>query len=683
MGKLGKIKGKLRLYIKWPLYLTLLLLVAGLGVYLISPQAGLLMVIVIIIYAAIAGGLYIYNKPSIYTDMVSFATQYGQIQKNLLKELAIPYVLLSEDGRIVWSNREFNRITGKIGKFNKAINTVFPELNQGLLPTEEEPVVSVNLKYGEEDYRVEMKRIQMDECLPNAEELIESEAVEGCLIALYLFDTTEINRRIRENEDQRMVVGLVYIDNYDEALENVEEVRSSLLVALIERKINKYFGAYDGIVRKLEKDRFFVVMQEKALTQIRETRFDLLQDIKTVNIGNEMAITLSIGIGSGGGSYTDCMEYARSAMDLALARGGDQAVVKTKDQITYYGGKTQQMEKNTRVKARVKAQAFRELVETKDKVVVMGHKMPDADAFGSAVAIYRAAKTLNKKAYIVVNEATSAMRPMMEAFAEANNHEQGIVIGSSQAKEIVDRNTVVVVVDTNKPSYTECEEILAMTPTVVVFDHHRRGNEVIQHAALSYVETNASSSCEMVAEILQYFADGIRIRNIEADSLYAGIMIDTNNFLTKTGVRTFEAAAFLRRCGADVTRVRKMFREHVEDYRAKGEAIRNAELFREHFAISVCPSEGLDSPTVVGAQAANELLNIIGVKASFVLTDYRNTIYISARSIDEINVQIVMERLGGGGHLNIAGAQLEHYSITEAKDVLKQTLQKMLDEGDI
>ena len=327
MGKLGKIKGKLRLYIKWPLYLTLLLLVAGLGVYLISPQAGLLMVIVIIIYAAIAGGLYIYNKPSIYTDMVSFATQYGQIQKNLLKELAIPYVLLSEDGRIVWSNREFNRITGKIGKFNKAINTVFPELNQGLLPTEEEPVVSVNLKYGEEDYRVEMKRIQMDECLPNAEELIESEAVEGCLIALYLFDTTEINRRIRENEDQRMVVGLVYIDNYDEALENVEEVRSSLLVALIERKINKYFGAYDGIVRKLEKDRFFVVMQEKALTQIRETRFDLLQDIKTVNIGNEMAITLSIGIGSGGGSYTDCMEYARSAMDLALARGGDQAVV--------------------------------------------------------------------------------------------------------------------------------------------------------------------------------------------------------------------------------------------------------------------------------------------------------------------------------------------------------------------
>ena len=650
-------------------------------IYAIDPRAGIVAGIATAVYGLAAVAAYTYSRPVVHKELVSFATQYGQIQKNLLKELAIPYALLSEDGRIVWSNREFNRITGKIGKFNKAINTVFPELNQGLLPTEEEPVVSVNLKYGEEDYRVEMKRTQMDECLPNAEELIESEAVEGCLIALYLFDTTEINRRIRENEDQRMVVGLVYIDNYDEALENVEEVRSSLLVALIERKINKYFGAYDGIVRKLEKDRFFVVMQEKALTQIRETRFDLLQDIKTVNIGNEMAITLSIGIGSGGGSYTDCMEYARSAMDLALARGGDQAVVKTKDQITYYGGKTQQMEKNTRVKARVKAQAFRELVETKDKVVVMGHKMPDADAFGSAVAIYRAAKTLNKKAYIVVNEATSAMRPMMEAFAEANNHEQGIVIGSSQAKEIVDRNTVVVVVDTNKPSYTECEEILAMTPTVVVFDHHRRGNEVIQHAALSYVETNASSSCEMVAEILQYFADNVRLKGGEADCIYAGIMIDTDNFMRKTGVRTFEAAAFLRRCGADVTRVHKMFRTDMAEYKARAEAVRHAEVYKG-FALTVCPSKGLASPTIVGAQAANELLNIVGVRASIVLTEYNGRIYVSARSIDDVNVQVIMEKMGGGGHLNMAGVQLE-CTLEEAMQQVRDTLDCMFEKGEL
>lgn len=248
---------------------------------------------------------------------------------------------------------------------------------------------------------------------------------------------------------------------------------------------------------------------------------------------------------------------------------------------------------------------------------------------------------------------------------------------------MVDENSMVVVVDTNRPSYTECPELLKMTRTIVVLDHHRQGSEVIQNAVLSYIEPYASSACEMVAEILQYFAEGVRVKNIEADSLYAGIMIDTNNFMAKTGVRTFEAAAFLRRCGADVTRIRKLFRENIENYRAKGEAIKNAELFRKCYAISVCPSEGIDSPTVVGAQAANELLNIVGVKASFVLTDYNNQIFISARAIDEVNVQLIMERLGGGGHLNIAGAQLKDYTITEARDILKQTLQQMIDEGDI
>ena len=683
MGKLGKIKGKLRLYIKWPLYLTLLLLVAGLGVYLISPQAGLLMAIVIIIYAAIAGGLYIYNKPSIYTDMVSFATQYGQIQKNLLKELAIPYVLLSEDGRIVWSNREFNRITGKIGKFNKAINTVFPELNQGLLPTEEEPVVSVNLKYGEEDYRVEMKRIQMDECLPNAEELIESEAVEGCLIALYLFDTTEINRRIRENEDQRMVVGLVYIDNYDEALENVEEVRSSLLVALIERKINKYFGAYDGIVRKLEKDRFFVVMQEKALTQIRETRFDLLQDIKTVNIGNEMAITLSIGIGSGGGSYTDCMEYARSAMDLALARGGDQVVVKNNKGISYYGGKREQTAKNTRVKARVKAEALREFITGKERVIVMGHKMADVDSFGAAIGIYRAASAMKKKVNIVLNDISVTLRPLYEAFTDDPKYPDDLFVTSHEAEELADDNAMVVVVDTNKPKMTECERLLRLTKTIAVLDHHRQSDEVIENAVLSYIEPYASSACEMVAEVLQYIGDDLRLNSMEANSMYAGILVDTNNFMSRTGVRTFEAAAYLRRCGADVTYVRKLLRDDMASYRAKAAVISSAEVYRDVFAIARGEHLGIESPTIIGAQASNELLNIEEIKASFVLTEYNGKIYISARSIDEINVQIIMERLGGGGHINTAGAQFPYSDMERAIETLKKTIDIMIEEGDI
>ena len=680
MEKNVKLNGQLRLYVRWPLYLTVLLIGMNIWIFLISAQAGMVMAAFVAVYAVVAAVLYVSNKPMLYTELVSFATHYGQIQKNLLKELILPYALLTEEGKIIWMNRQFMEITGKGPEYSRSITTIFPELVKDVLPGDSQPETSVEFHYGTYDFRADMKRISMDEDMRGTH-LVSTVEFEGSLIAIYLFDVTEINYYIRENQEQRMAAGLVYIDNYDEALENVEEVRTSLLVALIERKINKYFNAYDGIVRKLEKDRFFVVLKEKALAQIRDNKFDLLQDIKTVNIGNEMPITLSISIGTGGSSYMDCMEYARSAMDLALARGGDQAVVKAKDQITYYGGKTQQVEKNTRVKARVKAQALREIVESKDKVVVMGHKLQDADSFGAAIGIYRAAKTLNKKTYIVLNDVTTSVRPMLDLFNEINGEDHGIVIGSGQAREIVDRNTAVIVVDTNRPSYTECEDILSMTPTIVVFDHHRRGNEAINHAVLSYIEPNASSACEMVAEILQYFADNVRLKGGEADCMYAGMVIDTDNFVTKTGVRTFEAAAFLRRCGADVTRVRKMFRNDMAEYKARAESVRHAEVYRG-FALSVCPGRGLESPTIVGAQAANELLNIIGVRASIVLTEYNGKIYVSARSIDEVNVQVIMERMGGGGHLNVAGAQLQ-CSLEEAMRQVRQTLDQMFEEGEL
>ena len=680
MKKNVKLNGQLRLYVRWPLYLTLLLIGMNIWIYFISHEAGMVMAVFVAVYAVAAGILYVSNQPVLYTELVSFATHYGQIQKNLLKELILPYALLTEEGKIIWMNRRFMEITGKGREYSRNISTIIPELSRKLLPAGEQSHTSMEFRYGESDYRADMKLIRMDEDMKGAH-LTSTVEFEGSLIALYLFDITEINHYIRENQEQRMAAGLVYIDNYDEALEDVEEVRSPLLVALIERKINKYFNAYDGIVRKLEKDRFFVIMKEKALAQIRENKFDLLQDIKTVNIGNELPITLSISIGSGGASYMDCMEYARSAMDLALARGGDQAVVKTKEQITYYGGKTQQVEKNTRVKARVKAQALREIIEAKDKVVVMGHRLTDADSFGAAVGIYRAAKALNKKAHIVVNEVTTSVRPMLEEFNAANSPETGIVINSSQAREMVDRSTAVVGVDTDRPSYTECEEILSMTPTVVVFDHHRRGNESISQAVLSYIEPNASSACEMVAEILQYFADNIRLKSGEADCMFGGMVIDTNNFMTKTGVRTFEAAAFLRRCGADVTRVRKMFRDDMAEYKARAESVRHAEVYRG-FALSICPGKGLESPTIVGAQAANELLNIVGVRASIVLTEYNGKIYVSARSIDEVNVQVIMEKIGGGGHLNVAGAQLQ-CSVEEAMKIIRQTLDHMLEEGEL
>lgn len=426
-----------------------------------------------------------------------------------------------------------------------------------------------------------------------------------------------------------------------------------------------------------------IILRKKATELLMASKFDILEDVKTVNIGNEMAVTISIGLGLDGLSYAQNYEFARNAIDLALGRGGDQAVVKTPENVVYYGGKSQQVEKNTRVKARVKAQALREIISTKERVIIMGHRIADVDSFGAAVGIYRIATTLDRKASIVLNDVSTSMQPVVDMFKRHEEFHDDMIIGSQQALELAGSNTVLVVVDVNKPSITECPELLRVCKSIVVLDHHRQGSEIIENATLSYVEPYASSACEMVSEILQYIGENIRITAEEADCMYSGIMIDTSNFMTKTGVRTFEAAAFLRRNGADVTRVRKLFRENATEYKAKADAVSQAEIYRNSFAISTCTSEDIQSPTVVGAQAANELLNIRGVKASFVLTEYQNQIFISARSIDEVNVQIIMEKMGGGGHLGTAGCQLNGVSIAEGIGLLKGTLDKMLEEGDL
>ena len=313
----------------------------------------------------------------------------------------------------------------------------------------------------------------------------------------------------------------------------------------------------------------------------------------------------------------------------------------------------------------------------------MGHKMTDIDSLGAAIGIYCAARQTEKQAYIVADDVSDSIRPVIKGFRDNPDYSADMFIDRKRAKELTNADTALVVVDTNKASYTACEELLHLTNTIVVLDHHRQGDDRIQNAVLSYIEPYASSACEMVAEIVQYFDEQMRLRFLEADALYAGIMIDTNNFMTRTGVRTFEAAAYLRRCGADITRIRKLFRDNLEDCRAKAQAVAQMEFFENSYAISECPSAGLKAPTVVAAQAANELLNVVGVKASFVLTEFNHTIYISARAIDEVNVQLIMERLGGGGHLNVAGAQLPDHTVSEGIALLKATIREMKEEGDL
>ena len=681
MNKNFKLRGHLKHLTRWPLYLTVLLIALNVLVYMIDCKAGLVVTLGTLIYAACAVGILLYHRPQMFNDLIAFASQYEVLEKRVLEDLALPYAVMDMEGRMIWSNKEFSELTGKDQYYRKNVNTIFADVTPDKLPVSEgQDISEISTQVGDRIYRISMQRIRLGEDMVHAK-VLEGLPETTSLIAMYLYDETELREYMQANEDNKLVLALAYLDNYEEALESVEDVRRSLLIALIDRKITKYFSNYDGLVKKLEKDKYFLIMRQSSLEALKAQKFHILDEVKTVNIGNEMTVTLSIGIGLNAANYLQNYEYCRIAIEMALGRGGDQVVIKNGDNITYFGGKSQQMEKTTRVKARVKAQALKEFMSTKERVVVMGHKITDVDALGAAIGIYRAGKTLGKPVHIVVNDPSTSIRPLIAGYLNNPEYEPSMFIDREQAMELVDDNTVVVVVDTNKPSYTECQDLLYMTKTVVVLDHHRRGNEIIENAVLSYVEPYASSTCEMVAEILQYFSDDLRLRNIEADCIYAGIIIDTNNFITRAGVRTFEAAAFLRRSGADMTRVRKMLRDNFDSYKAKAEAVRSAEIYRECFAIAVCPSEGLESPTVVGAQAANELLNIAGVKASFVLTTYNREVYISARAIDEINVQLMMEKMGGGGHINIAGAQVKE-SIENVKEMLKGIIDEMYQEED-
>lgn len=683
MKKRIRLKGRMKTYIEFSIYLGILLCVVDAAIFMFDFRAGLLLGIFDIFYFFVVLTLYFYNKPIIMNELISFATEYGQIQRKLLREMEVPYALLDDAGKVIWTNIAFENVVHQHKGYNKSITGLFPTITRDRLPDDSGvDEAQYDLEHDGCEYVAKFRKISLKEMAENSD-IIDAKDYNGYLIAMYLFDETALHIALKEVDDQSLAVGMIYLDNYEEALESVEEVRRSLLIALIDRKVNKYISALDGISRKMEKDKYLVIMRKKAVAQLQQTRFDLLEEVKTVNIGNEMAVTMSIGVGLDGLTYAQNYEFARTAIDLALGRGGDQAVIKTSESITYYGGKSQQVEKNTRVKARVKAHALREIITGKDKVLVMGHRMPDVDSFGSAVGIYRIAVTLGRKCHIVLDEATTAIQPLVDLFRNNPEYDEDMIITGQEAIEMAGNNAVLVVVDVNKPSITECPELLRCCKSIVVLDHHRQGTETIENATLSYVEPYASSACEMVSEILQYTYDNIKIRPEEADCMYSGIIVDTNNFVTKTGVRTFEAAAFLRRSGADVTRVRKMFREDAQEYKARADAVSQAEIYRQFFAISICMAEDLPSPTVIGAQAANELLNIKGIKASFVLTDYQGKIYVSARSIDEVNVQIVMERMGGGGHLNVAACQMEGVGMAEAIGALKRTIDDMLEKGEI
>ncbi|MDD6101592.1 MAG: DHH family phosphoesterase [Clostridiales bacterium] len=677
---------RFKIYFLMPVFCSLILIVMNLVLVFAVKNQKASVVAMSFTFAYIASILIVSAifMSRVKRDITLACVSFKEVPEQVLSMFEIPYALIDTEGSVLYTNYEMRGLLDSIKKGSNDLRDMIPNITKVKIPTATDDVV-FHSEIGNKEYRIVLSAINAPEFDDALNIINDAGPVEDkTLISVYMYDDTEVSHLRIENFNQQMIIGLLYIDNYDEVLESVDEVKRSLLVALVDRKINKYMVYMDAVIKKLEKDKYLFVFQKKYLEEVNRTSKVLLEEVKKINSGkSESAITISMGLGIAESNYAKSYEYARAAIDLALGRGGDQVVIKDGDDITYIGGKSASIEKSTRVTARVKAHALRELIEAHDDILIMGHSIGDVDSLGSAIGVYKIAQVLGKNAHIVINEINSSIRPMISRFLDNAEYPDDMFIGSLPAQETAHKDTLLVIVDVNRPSHTECPELFDLISTVIVLDHHRVASDSIKNAVLSYIEPYASSASEMVAEVLQYIGDELRLKPIEAEALYAGIMIDTNNFLTKTGVRTFEAAAYLRKNGVDVTRIRKAFREDMTEYVTKAKAITSTEIFLGGYAFAYCGSEGVEAPTVLGAQVANELLEITGIKASFVFTEFRDRVFISARSIDELNVQVVMEKLGGGGHMNIAGAQLENITVSAAMDRVKNVLSEMAMGGDL
>lgn len=483
---------------------------------------------------------------------------------------------------------------------------------------------------------------------------------------------------IKMLDKYKTTVGLLVIDNYDEVLDSLEEFRHPLILAIVDRKIKKMARDLGGVVKNFEKDKYILILSQESLDELKKNKFDILDNIREIDMGNTIPVTLSIGIGKNGENLDENMEFARVSLDLALSRGGDQVIIKDGENYQFFGGHTKEGNRNSRVRARVKAYALTELIEDASNVIIMGHRHTDLDCMGAGIGVYSIVSALDKNCKIVLNDVTSSVSYLYDRVIKDEKYKD-VFISSEEALKLVNRKTLLIIVDVYKQGLCECPELVDKVKKIVVFDHHRKGTDYIENAVLTYHEPYASSTCELITEMLMYINKNIPIKQVEADSILAGIIVDTKNFAFKTGIKTFEAAAFLKKKGADTIRVKKLFKNSIDCYNARANVVSNMKLYRENMAISILEDE-IDNPLLVVAQACDELLNIDNINASFVLCKINNNISISARSFGEINVQIIMEKLGGGGHQSISATQIKDVTIEEAVNMLKGAIDEYFKE---
>ena len=640
---------------------------------LISVFRPILIIPSIILYISILCYTYFANnkrKSEISEQLQDLTLTVDSAAKSSLINSPFPLVILETNGNVVWKSSKFVTEFADIDMDNY-IDDLIIDIKDEIEKSDNKKRKSVirQIQIGKKTYTVQGEFAKSKK--------YERKKLPEYMMILYFIDETEKVKLKQENEDKKICVGIIMIDNYEEVTQRVDAEQKTQLMAKVESTIYDWVNETNGILVKTDRDTYVYVFEQKNLEKIKEEKFAILDSIKNLARKDKIQLTLSIAISNEGDTERDVYKSASAAMDVILGRGGDQAVIRQNGKYLFFGGKVEEVEKRTKVKARIVAHALEELIKENDKIMIMGHTNPDIDAIGSALGIYRIAKTLGKEARIVANVETPSIKDLYESIKDQY---QEVFINSETALAQVDSETLLVVVDTHKKTYVESPELLTKTNKIVVIDHHRRSADFIDNSILTFQEVYASSAAELVTEIIQYTQNEVELSEVEAEALYAGIMMDTKNFTFKTGVRTFEAAAYLRRCGVDIIKVKKWFQSDLESYNTISEIVRKAEIVRDSIGISIYDVQEKET-SLICAKAADELLTIGNITASFVLGLMEDgKVCISGRSIGDVNVQMILEKLGGGGHITLAGAQLENVTIDEAKQELISKINEYFEE---
>lgn len=589
-----------------------------------------------------------------------------KIAKKAIRYLPIPMCVIEFNGKITMHNDKFSEIIGRDRLLDENIKDVVGEIDLTKALNDENEMYS-EIEYKDKRYSIVYRVIKN-----------RTNSDVDYMMVLYWLDKTDYLNLKEKYINEKTVIGIIEVDGYEEVIKSADEENRPLITADIERVLSTFETESKAAMKRVSKDKFFLVMNREELKKIELDKFEILDKIRNIDHGNTLPVTISMGVGIDGETINDNFKMAVGALDLALGRGGDQVVVKTKDNFSFYGGKSKAVEKKTKVKSRLIGHALREIINQSEDVLIMGHRYPDMDAMGAAVGIYDLCKACGKESNIVLEN----LNDSIEIFAKKikkDKYYKGIFINHETAIERCKEDTLVIVLDTHRPNFTECPKLLEISDKVVVIDHHRRGVEFISDAVLLFHEIYVSSTCEMVTELIQYMDENIKINKMTAEGLLAGINLDTKNFAFKTGVRTFEAASYLRKIGADTIEVKKLFNADISDFTTKAEIIQNTKIINNRICIGYTSSE-IDNVNVIIAKAADELLNIRQVEASFVLGQKDGKVFISARSLGDINVHVMMEKLGGGGHIDIAGAQLKNVSLKKAYNMVHEIIEEFLEE---